>query len=494
MNFPMIRYVLVSVLAFEGFFFLLPAITGVVCGEKESIVYWVLGLLCIAIGLLGRRKKPKNKMFFSKDGFVSVSLSWILISLVGAIPFVVTGEIPSYVDAVFETISGFTTTGSSILTDVEALSKTSLFWRSFTHWIGGMGVLVFVMAVLPTSGGSEMHLMRAESPGPSVGKIVPKLKQTAMILYSIYIGITIIEIVALLLAGMSLFEAMTLTFGTVGTGGFGVLNSSIASYNTAVQIIITIFMLLCSLNFMFYYLLLLRKPKEAFGIEEIRAFLVIVALAILVVAWNIRGDMASFGEALKHSAFQVSSVISTSGYATADFGTWPALSQTILFLLMFIGACAGSTGGGFKVSRVVLLVKTIKNEIYTMIHPRSVRKVYSEKKSVSTTIIKQVLVYLAVYVMLYVVSVLVVSLEGKDLVTNITSVAATFNNIGPGLGNVVGPSGNFSDFTVLSKLVFILDMLVGRLEIFPVLVLFSTATWKISFSRKKKQIDAEAYQ
>ena len=494
MNYAMILYVLSSVLTFEGFFLMLPALVGAIYGETEVKAYFIVAVCCIIIGILGRLKKPKSKVFYSKEGFVSVSASWVLLSLVGALPFVITGEIPFYVDALFETISGFTTTGSSILTDVEALSHASLFWRSFTHWIGGMGVLVFIMAILPTSGGSDMHLMRAESPGPSVGKLVPKLKQTAMILYAIYMGITIVEIIALLLAGLNLFESMTLTFGTVGTGGFGILNSSIASYNVAVQIIITIFMLLCSINFTFFYLILARRAKEAFGMEEVRAFAIIVFAAILLISLNIMSSVGNFWDALRLAAFQVASIISTSGYVTTDFSLWPAFSQAILLLFMFLGACAGSTGGGFKVSRIVLLVKAVKNEIHSFIHPRSVRKVYNDKKSVSTEVVKQVLVYLAVYVLIYVLSVLVVSLDGKDMLTNISGVAATFNNIGPGLGNVVGPVGNFSNFSVLSKLVFIFDMLVGRLEIFPVLVLFSAATWKLPFRSSDKKMEKMAYQ
>ncbi len=485
MNYSIIRYILASVLTFVGLFLLLPVVVSLFFGEEQGFIYLLVAIGAVGLGLIGRWKKPKSKVFYSKEGFVSVSASWILLSLVGALPFTLTGEIPFYVDAVFETISGFTTTGSSILTDVEALSYTSLFWRSFTHWIGGMGVLVFIMAVLPTSGGSEVHLMRAESPGPSVGKLVPKLKQTAMILYSIYVGITVLEIIALMCAGLNLYEAMTLTFGTVGTGGFALLNSSIASYNVAVQIIITVFMLLCSLNFIFFYYLLIRKYKEAFGVEEVRVFLAIVIAAILLIAFNIMGQVGGFGEALLQSSFQVASIISTTGYATANFSLWPTFSQAILLALMLIGACAGSTGGGFKISRVILLFKAIKNEIHAVIHPRSVKKIYINNKSVSPEIVKRVLVYLGVYIVILVTSVLVVSIDGKDMTTNISGVIATFNNIGPGLGDIIGPVGNYASFSPLSKIVFMFDMLVGRLEIFPMLLLFYLGTWTRPMKKNK---------
>lgn len=478
MNYSMIRYILAWVLTFEGGFLLLPAIVSGIYREGEGLVFVILAVVCLLLGIVGRIKKPKSTVFYSKEGFVSVSLSWILLSLIGALPFWMTGEIPSYTDALFETISGFTTTGASILSDVEALSYTALFWRSFTHWVGGMGVLVFIMAILPLSGSSNMHLMRAESPGPTVGKMVPKVKRTAMILYGIYLGITVVEVIALLLAGMDLFESLTLTFGTVGTGGFGILNSSIGSYSMAVQIIITIFMLICSVNFSIYFLLLVRKPKEALLNDELRYFLVIVFAAALLITLNIQGDFNSFGEAFQCAIFQVASIVSTTGYGTVDFNLWPALSQTIMVLLMLMGACAGSTGGGFKVSRLIILLKSIKNEIRAIIHPRSVQKVYSNGRVLANEIVKRVLVYLAAYVLIMILSILIVSLDGKDMTTNVTAVIATFNNIGPGL-NEVGSTGNFGGFSALSKFVFMADMLIGRLEIFPMLVLLVPSTWKL---------------
>ena len=490
MNYSMIRYILAWVLTFIGGFLLLPAIVSGIYKEGEGLAFVIVAAVCLVVGILGRIKKPKSTVFYSKEGFVSVSLSWILLSLIGALPFWLTKEIPSYADAVFETISGFTTTGSSILTDVEALSHTTLFWRSFTHWVGGMGVLVFIMAILPLSGSSNMHLMRAESPGPVVGKMVPKVKRTAMILYGIYLGITVAEIIALLIAGMNLFEALTLTFGTVGTGGFGILNSSIGSYSVAVQIIITVFMLICSINFSVYFLLLVKNPKEAFLNQELRYFLVIVLGATLLITLNIQNNFAGFWKAFQCAIFQVASIVSTTGYGTTDFNLWPAFSQTIMVLLMLMGACAGSTGGGFKVSRLIILLKSVKNEIKAIIHPRSVQKIYSNGRSVTNEVVKRVLVYLAAYVLIMMISILIVSLDGKDMTTNVTAVIATFNNIGPGL-NEVGSTGNFSGFSLLSKIVLMADMLIGRLEIFPMLVLFAPGTWKIGLhlpERKKNSV------
>lgn len=482
MNYSMIRYILSSVLQFEGAFMLLPVLVALVYGEKQGFVYLLVAVCCLVLGGLGRIKKAKRDVFYSKEGFVAVSLSWLLLSFVGAVPFVVTGEIPFYLDALFETISGFTTTGSSILTDVEVLSHATLFWRSFTHWIGGMGVLVFIMAVLPLSGSSSLHMMKAESPGPVVGKLVPKLKNTAMILYGIYVVITVLEIILLLITGMTPFEAMTLTFGTVGTGGFGILNSSIASYGLASQIVITVFMLICSINFSVYYLLLIRKPKEALRNEEMRYYLAIVLISALVIAVNIYDKFANFFEAFHHALFQVASIISTTGYSTADFNIWPGFCRTILVLLMFIGACAGSTGGGFKISRLIIVLKAVKNEIKSITHPRSVQRVRVESKQVHNDVVRKVLTYLGAYVIILIVSVLLVSVEGRGFTTSFTAVMATFNNIGPGLDGVYA---GFSDCSILSKIVLMMDMLIGRLEIFPMLVLFSPEVWKIPLRKSR---------
>lgn len=486
MNYSMIRYILACVLSFEGAFLTLPAIVGGIYGEKQGLVYVAVAVGCIVLGTLGRIGKPKSNVFYSREGFAAVSLSWIVLSMVGALPPFLTGEIPSYIDSLFEIISGFTTTGSSILSNVEALSQGTLFWRSFTHWIGGMGVLVFIMAVLPLSGSSNMHLMRAESPGPSVGKLVPKVKRTAMILYGIYCFITLVEIVALLIAGLNLFEAMTLTFGTVGTGGFALLNSSIASYNLAVQIIITIFMIVCSINFNVFYLLLIRKPKEAILNEEMRYYLIMVFGSAILIMINIRGSFSNLFEAFHTALFQVASVTSTTGFATADFNLWPEFSKTILVMLMFVGACAGSTGGGFKVSRLIIILKAIKSDILSITHPRSVQKVHMNGRKVPNDMVKKVLCYLGAYVVIVIISLLLVSLDNKDMTTNVTAVIATFNNIGPGL-NMVGPTGNFGDFSVLSKFVLMFDMLVGRLELFPMLILFTPGMWKLPARRSERK-------
>ncbi len=478
MNYSMIIYLLSNVLGFEGFFLLLPSVVSFIYSEKEGFAYIITAITSIVIGCFGRIvMKPKSKTFYSKEGFVAVSLSWILLSLVGAVPFYVTGEFPTYTDALFETISGFTTTGASVLSSVEELSKCSAFWRCFTHWVGGMGILVFIMAVLPLSGSSNMHLMRAESPGPSVGKFVPKIKSTAMILYGIYIVITFIEIIALLLAGMSLFDAMSLSFATVGTGGFGLLNTSIASYNIAVRIIITVFMLLCSINFNVYYLFLIKKAKEAISFEELRYFLIIVFASAILITINIRNSFENIFLAFESAIFQVASVISTTGFATQDFNLWPEFSKTILVCLMFIGACAGSTGGGFKVSRLMILFRAVKNEITSITHPRCVSKVHMNGRVVSDTVVRAVLCYLATYVIVLFVSFLLVSIDNYDTTTNFTAIMATLNNIGPGL-NEVGPSGNFGGFGIFSKFVLMLDMLIGRLELFPMLVMFSADIWK----------------
>lgn len=486
MNYSMIRYILACVLSFEGIFLILPAIVAGIYSEEQGLIYLVVSAGCIVLGTLGRYKKPKSNVFYSREGFAAVSLSWILLSLVGALPFYLTGEIPSYVDALFEVISGFTTTGSSILPDVEALSHGALFWRSFTHWVGGMGVLVFIMAILPLSGSSNMHLMRAESPGPSVGKLVPKVKRTAMILYGIYVVFTVVQIILLLITGMNLFDSMTITFGTVGTGGFGILNSSIATYSMASQAVITIFMIICSINFNVYYLFLIRKPKEALLNEEMRYYLAIIFTSVIFITINIRGDFANLFEAFHHALFQVASIISTTGYATVDFDLWPVFSKTILVMIMFVGACAGSTGGGFKVSRLIILLKSIKSEILSIVHPRSVQSVRSEGKNISNELVKKVLCYLAAYVVIFIISVLLVSLDNRDMTTNVTAVAATFNNIGPGLSGV-GPTCNFGDFSILSKFILMIDMLIGRLEIFPMLILFAPGMWKIANHKNDKK-------
>ena len=407
-----------------------------------------------------------------------MALGWIVMSIMGCLPFVFSGEIPFFFDALFEIISGFTTTGASILTDVEALSKCMLFWRSFSHWVGGMGVLVFILAILPLAGGEHnLQLMKAESPGPSVSKLVPRLRETAMMLYKIYLGMTVLMIVILAVSGMPLFDTLCLTFGTAGTGGFGVLNSSVAGYTTFQQAVITVFMMLFGVNFSFYFLLLYKKAKDAFSMEEVRWYFVIYFGAVLLITVNLAGQAGSVLEHFHHAAFQAASIMTTTGFSTVDFNLWPQLSKAVLLLLMFIGACAGSTGGGMKVSRIVVYMKSIKREMAALIHPRSVKVMKLEGKAVDSAMLRSIFSFLSAYLVIFVVSLLIVTLDGFDLETNFSAVAATFNNIGPGLGGV-GPTSNFDGYSVLSKLFLSLDMLIGRLEIFPILLLFAPNTWK----------------
>ena len=397
----------------------------------------------------------------------------------------ITGEIPSFINALFEMVSGFTTTGASILSDVEAVSRCSTTWRCFSHWIGGMGVLVFIIAIVPLSGGSNINLMRAESPGPSVGKLVPKVKHTARILYIIYLGLSLIEFIVLIAAKMPVFDAMNTTFGTAGTGGFGIKNTSLGGYSVTIQWIVTIFMMLFGVNFNAYYIMIFGSIKKALSMEEVRAYFGIILTAIVIITINIYSICSGVWDAVTKSAFQVSSIITTTGFATTDFNIWPQTSKTILVLLMFVGACAGSTGGGIKVSRFVILIKTVIKELNSYIHPRSVRKIKVEGKTVEHEVIRSVNVYIITYILVFVASVFLVSIEGKDLTTNFTAVAATFNNIGPGL-ELVGPTQNFEHFNVFSKLVMIFDMLAGRLELFPLLLLFHPVVIKEMFEDKRR--------
>jgi trk system potassium uptake protein TrkH len=477
MNYSVIRYILCWVLQVEGLFMALPCVTALIYREESGWAFFAVMIACVFLGTLGKHFKPKSQVFYARDGFVTVSLSWVLLSLAGALPFTLCGEIPSYTDALFETISGFTTTGASILTDVEALSHCSLFWRSFTHWIGGMGVLVFILAVLPLAGSSNMHLMKAESPGPSVGKLVPRVRETARILYGIYIVMTLIQIVLLCVSGMPLFDSLTMSFGTAGTGGFGVLNTSAGSYTTLQQGIITVFMILFGVNFNVYFLILAKKTKQAFASEEVRVYLAIILGAILLIVWNARASFDTLFEAFHHTAFQVASIITTTGFSTVDFNSWPQFSKGILVLLMFIGACAGSTGGGIKVSRCIILFKSAKKELRSVIHPRSVERIRFDGRAIEKETIHSTERFFAAYMMLFAASALLVSLDNMDFASTFTAVAATLNNIGPGL-EAVGPASNFSALSVLSKYVLMFDMLAGRLEIFPMLVLLFPSTWK----------------
>ena len=476
MNYKMIRNILGWLLLFEAGFMLVPLVTGICYGESESICFAITILLCASIGGLCVWTKPKDSALYAREGFVIVSLSWIALSLLGAIPFFISGVIPSYLDAVFETVSGFTTTGASILSEVESLPKCMLMWRSFTHWVGGMGVLVFIMAFMPLSGGQNMHIMKAESPGPSVSKLVPRVKTTALILYAIYLIMTLVMFVMLLFGGLSPFESLNVTFSTAGTGGFGIYNNSLAGFSPYVHVVTTVFMILFSVNFTCYYCLLLGRFKDAFS-SEVTRFFIIVGVVTLIVSLNIRGIFDTFGEALRHGALTVASIISTTGFATENFNNWPELSRTLLVVIMFVGACAGSTGGGLKISRLMILFRGALNEVGRMIYPRRIRRTTIDGHPVEPDVVKATNVYIIWYFLIFAGSVVVISLDDFDLITNITAVAATLNNVGPGLGSV-GPTGNFSHFSVVSKLVFMFDMLAGRLELFPMLVLFAPATWK----------------
>ncbi|CDA86880.1 cation transporter [Clostridium sp. CAG:230] len=477
MNYSIISYILGWVLTIESIFMFIPCIVAAIYREKEGFAFLIVALLCLAIGLLRIRKKTKSQVFYAKEGFVTVALSWIIMSIFGALPFVINRDIPSFTDALFETISGFTTTGASILSDVEALSHCSLFWRSFTHWIGGMGVFVFLLAILPLTGGYNMHLMRAESPGPSVGKFVPKVRETAKILYAIYIVMTLVEIILLLSAGMPLFDSLTVSFGTAGTGGFGIKNTSIADYNMVIQAIISIFMILFGVNFGAYFLLLGNNKKDAFKLEEVHWYLTIIAGAVAIITINTKDMFHNLFTAFHHALFQVASVITTTGYSTTDFDLWPQLSRAVLVIVMFIGACAGSTGGGIKVSRIIILVKSVKQELGYFIHPRSVKVIKMDNKPLSANSIRGVNAFFVTYTLIFVASLLIITFDNFDLVTNFTAVTATLNNIGPGL-KLVGPTGNFGIFSPVAKYILMFDMLAGRLELYPILLLFTPSVWK----------------
>ena len=478
MNYAVVFRLLGYILMIEGALLLLPAATSLLYGEWMVLgVFLLTAAVSAAIGFVLKGIKPRSKVFYMREGFAATALSWIVISVVGAVPFVLTGCIPNPVDALFETVSGFTTTGASILPGVEDLPKGILLWRSFTHWIGGMGVLVFLLSLLPLTGGSHVNLMKAESPGPQVDKLVPKVQSTAKILYGIYLALTILELVFLLLGGMPLFESLLTAFGTAGTGGFGFKNDSFGSFSPYIQWVVTIFMILFGVNFNAYFLLLMRKFRRAAASEEVRGYFAIIAAAVAVITANIYSIYNSFGEALRQAAFQVGSIITTTGFSSCDFDQWPTLSKEILVVLMFVGACAGSTGGGIKVSRLLILGKTLGKELKQALHPQVVAPVRMDGKLLNHETIRTTNVFMAAYIFIFVASFLLISLNGYDMVTNFTSVAATLNNIGPGL-NQVGPMMNFGGYSNPAKLVLIFDMLAGRLEIFPMLVLFMPDTWR----------------
>ncbi len=478
MNYAIVFRLLGYILMIEGALLLLPAATSLLYGEWPVLAVFLLtAAVSAGIGFALRAIKPRSKVFYMREGFAATALSWIVISVVGAVPFVLTGCIPNPVDALFETVSGFTTTGASILPAVEGLPKGILLWRSFTHWIGGMGVLVFLLSLLPLTGGSHVNLMKAESPGPQVDKLVPKVQSTAKILYGIYIVLTVLELVFLLFGGMPLFESLLTAFGTAGTGGFGFKNDSFASFSPYIQWVVTVFMILFGVNFNAYFLLLMRKFRRAAASEEVRGYFVIIAAAVAVITVNIHSLYNSFGEALRQAAFQVGSIITTTGFSSCDFDLWPTLSKEVLVALMFVGACAGSTGGGIKVSRFLILGKTLVKELKQALHPQVVAPVRMDGKLVNQETIRTTNVFIAAYIFIFAASLFFISLDGFDMVTNFTAIAATLNNIGPGLAQV-GPMMNFGSFTNPAKLVMIFDMLAGRLEIFPMLVLFLPDTWR----------------
>ena len=490
MNYRMILYLLGWVMNIQSLCLLLPVAVGVFYGEAQWKAFALVMVLSLACGILLTLKKPKRSVFYVREGFVTVALAWLALSLDGAVPFVLTKEIPSYLDAVFEMASGYTTTGASILTNVEALSHCALFWRSFSHWIGGMGVLVFLIAIVPLSGGHIMSLMKAESPGPSVEKLVPRVRQTAVILYSIYISMTILEVMLLLAGGMPWFDSITTAFGTAGTGGFSIRNASIGFYQSNyLQGVITVFMFLFGTNFSIYYLILAKKPMQALKSEELRWYFGIYLAAVALITWNICQPFyhGHVYDAFHNAAFSVATVMSTTGFAIADFNAWPQTSRYLLFILMFCGAMAGSTGGGMKVSRLILLIKSSAREILSIVHPRGVNLVKLDKKKVGDDVLKGTFSYFILLILIYVFSVLLVSFDEFDIDTSLTAVAATINNIGPGLG-LVGPRGNYAMFSPLSKIVLIFDMLAGRLELFPMLVLLSPQTWKGGISVIKRRI------
>ena len=482
MNYKMVGRFIAQTLLIEGLFMIPALLISVFCGEGAA-VQGFLGALAILIavaGILLLLCKGAPNAMGAKEGFVCVAMSWVVMSLIGCLPFCLSREIPRFVDAFFEMVSGFSTTGASIVADVEALSKGILYWRSFSHWLGGMGVLVFLLAVNPGDGkgsGFTLHLLRAESPGPDVGKLVPKMRKTAAILYLIYIGLTLLNILFLLAGKLSLFEALCTAFGTAGTGGFGIKNDSLASYSPYVQNVTTVFMLLFGINFSCYYLLLLKQVRSVFKDEELRLYLAIVAGSILLICLNIYHLYGNLADTLRHAAFQVGSIITTTGYTTADYDLWPSFSKAILLGLMMVGACAGSTGGGFKVARLLLLGKSLKRNIQSVTRPRIVQVVRSNGQPVSEQVLDNTNAYLSAYIVIMVVSVIAISVDGFSVGTNLSAVLACFNNIGPGL-DAVGPTCNYSGYSDFSTLILSLNMLAGRLEIFPILVLFSPRTWK----------------
>lgn len=481
MNKRSIIYILGWVLIVESVAMQIGTVTSLIYGEKEAIYFVATGVVCAILGVLAVKvKKPKNMVLYQKAGFAATALSWILLSLAGCMPFWLSGEIPHFIDAFYETVSGFTTTGSTILNDVEALSKGMLMWRSFLHWLGGMGVIVFLLAIIPKLGGQQnIFLMKAESPGPIIGKAVPRMRNYATMLYGIYIILTALEFILLLFGGLNAFEAINTSFSTAGTGGFGIYNSNAAAFDSYyVQMVIAVFMLLFGVNFSVYLCLIARKFKQSLKFEELWIYLGIVAVSTAIIAFNISSIYKPY-DAFHQSFFYVTSIISTTGFGLTDVNKWPELSKTVIIILTFIGASAGSTGGGFKISRIILLFKEVRKEFSLLVHPRNVKLVKMDGKTVNHDIMRTTSMYLVLYIGVFAISFLLVSIDNMDFTTSFTAVAANLNNTGPGLG-AVGPVGNYADFSILSKIVFIFDMLAGRLELYPILLLFAPSAWKKS--------------
>lgn len=481
MNKRSIIYILGWVLIVEAVAMQIGTITSLIYGEKEAWYFVLTGVVSAILGVLAVKvKKPKNMVLYQKAGFASTALSWILLSLVGCMPFWLSGEIPSFIDAFYETVSGITTTGATILNDVEALSKGMLMWRSFLHWLGGMGVIVFLLAIIPKLGGQQnIFLMKAESPGPIIGKAVPRMRNYATMLYGIYIILTALEFILLLFGGLNAFEAINTSFSTAGTGGFGIYNSNAAAFDSYyVQTVIAVFMLLFGINFSVYLCLIARKFKQSLKFEELWIYLGIVAVSTAIIAFNISSIYKPY-DAFHQSFFYVTSIISTTGFGLTDVNKWPELSKTVIIILTFIGASAGSTGGGFKISRIILLFKEVRKEFSLLVHPRNVKLVKMDGKAVNHDIMRTTSMYLVLYIGVFAISFLLVSIDNMDFTTSFTAVAANLNNTGPGLG-AVGPVGNYADFSILSKIVFIFDMLAGRLELYPILLLFAPSAWKKS--------------
>ena len=481
MNYRMIGRIIGQILGLEALFLLLPLAICLADGDEPAVLGFTLSVLISAGVYLLLRWLCRNAEtgFRAKEGLVCVSLAWMAMSFLGCLPFFLSGAIPNLVDALFETVSGFTTTGASILPAVEGLPRGLLFWRSFTHWVGGMGVLVFLLAIIPISGaggGFTMHLLRAESPGPNVGKLVPRIRQTAKLLYLIYVVLTVLDLIFLLLGGMPLFDALCTAFATAGTGGFSVRNASMAAYSPYLQNVTTVIKLLFGVNFSCYYLLLMRQIRNVFRDEELRLYLGLVAAAILLITWDLRGLYATVGETVRQAAFQVSSIISTTGFATTDFDLWPSFSKAILMILMITGACAGSTAGGLKLARALLLFKTLRRNARQVLHPSRVQVVRNNGQAVPEKVLEHANAYFAAYIIIIIVSFLLISLDEFSLTTNFTAVLACFNNVGPGLDGV-GPTCSYAAYSTFSKLVLTVDMLAGRLEIFPILALFSRGSW-----------------